>query len=154
MSVADKSERPIDGELRGRANPTLDELDRLRRECRNHKVSEKTKLVLAQLASYPPTVRLVVNLKTVLGLMVDGPIYDVLRDGLLPEEHAALVELDRRGLSSHAREIAHGLLNVHERWAVMKRLRNLFSEAGKARNAYLVPTAEEGDEARKSDPDD
>ena len=157
MSVVDMGQRPIDGRLRGKSNPTLDELDRLRRECRDHNVSEETKLILARLASYPPLVRLVVNLKTVVGLMVNGPIFNVLREGLLPEERAALVELDMRGLSTHAREIAHGLLNIHERWAALKRMRSVFEEAKKAKDAYLIPIAETeaGDsEARDADSDD
>ncbi len=139
MSLADKRSTPIDGALRGRANPTMDELDKLRFACRDHGVSEKTKLVLARLASYPPTVRLVVNLKTIAGLMVDGPIHNILSEGLLPEERAALVELDMCGLSTHAREIAHGLLNVHERWYVMKSVGRMFKAAEKAKNAYLTP---------------
>lgn len=157
MSIVDKGQRPIDDKLRGKSNPTLDQLDRLRRECRNHRVSESTKLILAKLASYPPLVRLGVNLKAVMGLMVNGPIYDVLREGLLPEERAALVELDMRGLSTHAREIAHGLMNIHERWAVMKRTRSMFAEAKKAKDAYLIPITETeavDSETGITDPDD
>jgi hypothetical protein len=43
------------------------------------------------------------------------------------------------GLSSGARELAHGLLNVHERWVAIKVLRNLFKHAVVAKDEFLVP---------------
>jgi len=70
-----------DGGLRGRANATKDELNELGQELREHGVSKRTRLLLANLASYPPNVRLVVNLKATVGLMVISPVYSILRDG-------------------------------------------------------------------------
>jgi len=131
--------QPIDDKLRGRAFASKEDLDELRQACRDHNVSDKSKLMIARLVSYPPPVRLAVNLKTIIGLMVGGPIYSVLNEGLLPEERVTLVELDMRGLPSHAREIAHGLMNVHERWLMMKNARHMFKEAQKAKDAYLTP---------------
>ena len=133
-----------DGTLRGRANAPQDELRELGQELREHEVSARTRLLLAKLASYPPNVRLVINMKAVIGRMKDGPIYSVLRDGLSDIERAALVELDILGLSTKAREIAHGLLNVHERWVAIKALRNLFAAAVNAESEYLEPRDMQG----------
>ncbi len=69
--------------------------------------------------------------------MVDGPIYDVLGEGLTAEEQTVLVELDRRGLPVRARETAHGLYNIHERWELLKPLRRPFKLAVAARNEFL-----------------
>jgi hypothetical protein len=141
MSKASVPELPIDPALRGRANVTQDELRTLGRICREFRVSETTSFVLARMASYPPHIRLAVNLKTLIGLLTqaENPKYNVLKDGLMSDEYAALVELDMRGLPSHAREIAHGLFNVHERWFLMKQLRRLFRGAYEARDEYISP---------------
>lgn len=136
-----------DGALRGRANASKDELHELGQELREHGVSERSRLLLAKLASYPPNVRLVVNLKATVGLMVRGPVYSVLRDGLTDLERATLVELDMCGLSTGARELAHGLLNVHERWVSIKALRNLFKRAIDAKDEFLVPKDQQEEEA-------
>jgi hypothetical protein len=140
---------PIDPTLRGKANVTQDELRELGRLCRVHGVSEASSYVLARMASYPPHIRLAVNLKTLIGLLTqdDKPKYSVLTDGLLPDERSTLVELDLKGLSSHAREIAHGLFNVHERWFLMKQLRRLFRGAFKAKEEYISPKVEDEDAA-------
>lgn len=134
-------------ELRGRAFATVEEILALGEEMRDKGVSEETRLVLAQLATYPPPVRLTVNLKTLLGLMAGPPkyktIHSVLREGLLPDERRALVELDMCGLSIHAREVAHGLLNIHERWVLLKSLRKIYNRAGAAEDSYLRPRVEE-----------
>ena len=100
-------------------------------------------------------VRLAVNMKALLNLMVDGPIYNVLTEGLTSQEHAALVELDVRGLPIDAREVAHGLLNVHERWVAMRFFRGFFKKATKVSGGFLAPEieAEETLDAEKtSDP--
>jgi hypothetical protein len=139
--------------LRGRAFASGEELRDLGSEVRDNGVSHETRILLARLASYPPVVRLTVNLKTLLGLMASLPkyrtIHSVLKEGLLPEEQSALAELDIMGLSINAREIAHGLLNVHERWIVMKDLRRIYDRAGKANDQYLRPIAEEADESEQ-----
>lgn len=138
---------PIDPVLRGRANVTKDELQNLGRLCREYKVSEKTRFTLAVMASYPPPVRLAVNLKTVIGRMGEpkNPRMNALNDGLTEDEYSALVELDIKALPSQAREIAHGLFNVHERWFVMKELRRLFRGADAARHEFISPAPEEED---------
>jgi len=138
-----------DNELRSRANPSKDELRELGQELREHGVSERTRLLLAKLASYPPNIRLAINLKIVVGLLINGPIYSVLREGLTPDERAALVELDMRGLSIRARETAHGLLNVHERWFTLKRVRSMFRDAVAAADEFLLPKDQQAEEEEK-----
>jgi hypothetical protein len=147
MSKNEMKNLTIDPTLRGRANVTQDELRELGRLCREFGVSEPTKFALARLASYPPNIRLSVNLKTVIGLLAkdEKPKFSVLNDGLLKDEYAALVELDMKGLPSHAREIAHGLFNVHERWFLMKELRRLFRGAFRAKEEFISPSIEEHD---------
>ena len=142
-----KWKQAIDPMLRGRACVTQDELRDLGEECRKHRVSEATRFILAQLASYPPPIRLTVNLKTLLGLLAenDRPKLNVLNDGLMPDEYAALVELDMKGLPSHSREIAHGLFNVHERWFLMKTTHRLFKESFDAKDEFISPQVEEND---------
>lgn len=143
---------PIDGKLRGRAYATCDELRALGQACRDCGVSDETKALLARLASYPPAIRLAVNLKTVVGLSAGGRVYNVLREGLLPEEYIALVELDLCGLPASAREVAHGLLNVHERWCILKTTRRLFRDAVVAKGEFLSPNGKANCDKDRSDP--
>lgn len=124
--------------LRSDAYAPVEDLRQLGKECQARRVSEETRLLLGRLASYPPNVRLVVNLKMLIGLMVDGPIYNVLTEGLTPAEHTALAELDIKGLTSRSREVAHGLLNVHERYQAMQGLRSIVKRAQGARGRFIT----------------
>lgn len=133
---------PVDESLRGMANATTEELQQLAAACREFGVSPESKLILARMASYPPPLRLAINLRTTIALMMDKPVRDVLHEGLLPEEYAVLAELDMRALPSRIREIAHGLFNVHERWCLLKPLRQLFRPARDARAHYLKPNGD------------
>lgn len=123
--------------LHSDAYAPVEDLRQLAKECGEHGVSEETQLLLGRLMSYPPNVRLIVNLKRLIGMMVDGPIYNVLTEGLTPAEHAALAELDIKGLTSRSREVAHGLLNIHERWRAMVELRRMVKRAIKARDLFI-----------------
>ena len=129
-------------QLHSKTFPTSDELRELATACAEFDVSDATKLMLAKRASMPPAVRLTVNLKSLLNLMVDGPIYNLLTEGLTSQEHSALVELDVRGLPVNTREVAHGLLNIHERWVVMRMLRSFFKRATKVQGGFLTPEIE------------
>ena len=137
--------------LHSDAYAAVDDLRELGRECRERGVSERTRLLLGRLASYPPNVRLVVNLKMLTGLLVNGPVYNVLTEGLTPLEHAALVELDMKALSSRSREVAHGLLNIHERWRAMKEFRRMFKKAMVAKGCFISLNGQpEEEHAKKS----
>lgn len=123
----------------------VEDLRALGKECQKRRISEQTRLLLGRLASYPPNVRLNVNLKSLVGLMVNGPIYDILTDGLTAAEHAALAELDTKGLTSRSREMAHGLLNIHERWVAMKALRCITKRASARKNRFISINPKEDD---------
>jgi len=101
-------------------------------------ISTAARVLFAKLAIMKPRVRLAVNLKTLIGLMVSSGVSNILTEGLTPQEHSALVELDLRGLSLSSRETAHGLLNIHERWSVSKALRRVFRRADEAGDGYLI----------------
>ena len=141
MVLSSEFDRPLlpPEKLRSNSYPTEEQLRELGREMLNARVPKDARLLLAKLAILSPAVRLSVNLKILVGRMVSKPIYNVLKDGLTPAEHAALVELDMRGLTLQSRETAHGLLNVHERWCAIKSLRRLFRQAFDSRGAYLEP---------------
>ena len=97
------------------------------RECN---VSDRTRKLFVKHAVLPPHVRLAVNLKIILGrLVLHDHIPNVLDQGLLPEERTALLELEAKVLPVHWKAIAHGLLNIHERWLFLKTLRNVFKDA-------------------------
>ena len=138
--------------LHSDAYAPVEDLRQLGKECQERRISEQSRLLLARLASYPPNVRLIINLKRLVGLMVNGPIYNVLTEGLTPAEHAALAELDIKGLTSRSREVAHGLLNIHERWRVMKDIRRMVKRASEARERFIIikPKEEDGQEKEET----
>ena len=113
-----------------------EEVVKLGKTLRDSGVSTRTRILLAKLANMPPPIRLSVNLKTLMNLMIKERVRNVLTEGLTPDEHSALVELDVRGLPSTMREVAHGLLNVHERWQAMKALGRMFRESHSRRNEF------------------
>ena len=129
--------RQIDPELRGRSNAPRHTIRELGATCRAYGVSDETRLLLATMASYPPPIRLAINLKTLAGLASRGLPVDILRDGLSSDEYVALAELDARGLPHAAREVAHGLFNIHERWRMLRALRASFRAADAAADEYL-----------------
>jgi hypothetical protein len=81
--------------------------------------------------------RLAINLKSFLGESVVREVKDILVEGLAPDERKALLELDAAGLSVPQREVAHGLLSVHERWIVWKALRRSLEQARAADDSYV-----------------
>jgi len=112
-----------------RSSPSLTDLFSLIEDCQTHHVSEESRKFLTRLATYEPDLRLAINLKTFLGLMVYHEVQNILNEGLSTDERKLLVELDLKGLSIHSKETAHGLLNVHERWVLLKRLSETFRKA-------------------------
>ncbi len=116
-----------------RSFPTRIEIMMLRKEMDQANISRAAKELVTKLSTYPPALRLSINLKTFLGEAVLRPIRDVLTDGLSPQEKKVLGELDTR-LSVSAREVAHGLFNIHERWMLKRALTKKFDEA---HDAYL-----------------
>lgn len=119
----------IPDRVHSRSFPRKEDILDLLAVCQTSRASERTLSMLAKMAGYPPDLRLAINLKTLLGLMIYHEIQNILRDGLTQEERQALAELDRLCLSVKHRETAHGLLNVHERWQALKKLSDTFRRA-------------------------
>jgi hypothetical protein len=63
---------------------------------------------------------------------------NVLTDGLASDERALLSQLDSV-LPQDLREIAHGLLNVHERWVMARAVAKSFRLAKAAHNSQVQP---------------
>lgn len=117
---------------------TKEELKSLGKTLRVFKVSYETRVLLAKKAAQPPPIRLKTNLESTLGRMAQGEVKSVLTDALAPAERRALVELDLKQLPTEMREIAHGLLNIHERWLVMKSMRRSFDQTRICQGDFLV----------------
>lgn len=103
--------------------PSTDELLELLRELERRHASPATRELFRVLASYPPDLRLGINVKRFLGELVLKPnVDDILIDGLRPVEKKALEELDQLGMPLRLREVGHGLLGIHERYLVKRAL--------------------------------
>jgi hypothetical protein len=133
--------------LKSRSYPSEADLKQLGEEMNAAHISEQAKLIFAQLAVMKPEERLAKNLTELLMLMRASPVYNILTEGLTAQEHSALVELDLHVLSLSARETAHGLLNIHERWCAAKELRRLFKQAVMSNGGVLMPKETNGEEA-------
>ena len=102
-------------------------------------VSAHAKDLFTALAAMPSPDRLSHNLCVFAGLIPRVQVWrDILVDGLTDEERTALCELDASTLSVRAREIAHGLLNLHSRWLVMRALKGTLTDAQRHHREYLA----------------
>jgi len=117
--------------------PTREDLHRFFDAISKVNISPCAVELFRSLACVPPDLRLAINLKTFLGLSAVFPVIDILRDGLSDKERLSLVELDGSGISVSDREVAHGLLNVHERWIISKALSKSFRNAKAADKSYV-----------------
>lgn len=109
--------------------PSRGELKTFRAVLRSAPIAKSAYRLFSALSSYSPPLRLAMNLRKFLGLSVLHEISNILADGVTEEERKALLELDRAGLSVRMREVAHGLLNIHERWVMQRRMVKIFREA-------------------------
>ena len=106
-------------------------------DCKRFNVSDETIKVLANLACCPSDLRLALNLKIFAGLSVLRKVDDILVYGLTIRERDVLMELDGKQLPIRSREVAHGLMNIHERYIVMRSLSKALHEAKEARSEHL-----------------
>ena len=81
--------------------------------------------------------RLGVNLRVVCAQLSNGPVEDILRDGLTPTEKKALLEIEA-AIPETMLEVAHGLLNVHQRWLLVRTLSKQFRSAVVADTTEIV----------------
>jgi hypothetical protein len=120
-----------------RSHPTRDELLEFLRALERHGISVSTRALFEKRISQPPVLRLALNIKSLMGETVVRDVENILSEGLAPDERRALLEIDAAGLSVPLREIAHGLLAVHERWVVWKSLVRAIKEARANENEHV-----------------
>ena len=117
---------------------TVPRLESLLNEIRKHKLSPRCYGLFHDLAAKTPAVRLVVNLKVMLGLLYDHVVENVLIDGLTGDERKALIELDSSGVPTGVRETAHALLDIESRVALAKSFSGVFRNLRVKRKAKLT----------------
>jgi hypothetical protein len=128
-----------------RSFPRGEEIRELIEELERRGASLTTKNIFKTLACLRPDLRLAVNLKNLLGMNVLHEVENVLAEGLGPGEREALIELDKLDMPLRLKEVAHGLLSVHERWMLIKAMGRAFKEARNNRPHFLdseAPTTE------------
>jgi hypothetical protein len=103
------------------------------------KVSKSTTNVFFNLATYNPTHRLAINLRVVLGQMALREIRNVPKDLLSEREYKALVELHLVGVPEKQLEVAHWLLNLYDRWIMLKSLSKSFRTAAAESESSIKP---------------
>lgn len=119
------------------SNPSILQLTEFMSALRTYGVESNTIEIFEFLVAQPPPKRLLINLQAILLLSQKAQITNVLEDGLADGERNALLELDYKGLPVEARQIAHGLFNVHERWKMLKALSKALREAADSRTQYI-----------------
>lgn len=125
---------------------TKQRLAQLFTEARRCRLSPRGVGLLRKLATLPPELRLVVNIKTVLGLMAQGDVGNILLDGITDDERRALLEIAGSRLTPASKETAHALFSMETRLMVVNALRPAFKLA---RVATDQVTEDEIDNAMK-----
>lgn len=118
---------------------SVSKLKELVLEMKRIGISAKTRRLFERMASYAPPLRLAINIKTFMGETAVREVEDILQHGITPAERAALVELDSSQMPVHLREVAHGLLNLHERWIVRKALAKPIRDGWSLKGYYYDP---------------
>jgi uncharacterized protein YjgD (DUF1641 family) len=118
--------------------PVAEEIERLLAEMQRRRFAQDWITMLQELGTMSADVRLAVNLKRLLALNLKHPVDNILTDGLTNEERMMLLNLDSV-LPQDLREIAHGLLNVHERWVMARAVAKYFRLAKAAHNSQVLP---------------
>ena len=117
--------------------PSTAEMGELLDELEKNHVSKQTYQLFHSLASWAPCLRLSINIKNLLGEAVLHDIENVLHEGLQPVERRAIAEVENLGLPVRIREVAHGMLNIHERWIVKRALNQAMKKAKQSSGAIL-----------------
>jgi len=122
-----------------RSTPTPAEIAELLNALHAAGTRDSTVQLFRRLGEFPPRVRLAVNIKNFMGETIRRDVNNVLLEGLQPWERGALFDVQTSGVSVHLREVAHGLLNVHERWLVKRALSKPMLEARKCEQRIYKP---------------
>ena len=113
-------------------------------QAKRKRLSPRCVGLLHSLVTMSPKVRLVVNIKVILGLMAQQEVRNILTEGFTRNEREALVELDKANLPVDVRETAHALLNIDERLRVVKLLAGAFRRLRAAHGQALTDEQIEG----------
>jgi len=100
-------------------------------------LKEASTEMFLSLMSMSPCKRLAANLHFTLERMTTTHIRNVLEDGLSEKEKSALLELELHSAPDELLSVAHGLLNVHERWFLMKSIGSKFRSAAEKSAEFL-----------------
>lgn len=119
------------------SNPTILQLTEFITALRLYGVENDTIEIFEFLSKQPPPKRLMINMQAMLLLSLKVQITNVLEGGLADGERRALQELELKGLPIEARQIAHGLFNIHERWKMLKALSKSLNDAAASRTQYI-----------------
>jgi hypothetical protein len=120
--------------------PPVAELDEfqatLRELVKRDRITNAQSCTLRHLGAVPPTLRLSMNLTRTLHLLRDGQATDTGIDGLLKSEYDTLVAITKAGMSIRHQEVAQQLLNVTERYQLVRSLSYSFKKARQNEGEY------------------
>jgi hypothetical protein len=94
---------------------TADRLEVLMTDMLHYRLSSHCIEVIKRMASLPPLIRLMVNLKQVLTLIKEQDIQPDLRAVLTPDEYTVLLEIDSSNMGIESRRTAHSLFDIEAR---------------------------------------
>ena len=105
---------------------TSEDIVKLIKAVRVIDVSRETKLKIWDLAHTKPEARLALNCMTVLRLCSEHRVETITEHGITNEERRVLIDLEDSGMRDSTLKIAHSLLNLKERWFLVKAMRDSF----------------------------
>lgn len=118
-------------------DPTTDDIRLFLSELADVGTSEVTKMLFVELSVLNPAERLYRNVSTVAGILSQHHVVNVLDEGVLLDERNALIELDVLGFTVKSRIVARALLNVKERWIMVKTTSGIFRSAREAEGGFI-----------------
>lgn len=123
--------------IRGGDQLLNDDIRCLLKEMLLREASPHCTQILGELSIIKPAARLAQNCAKTLVLLTDHDVHTILEDGLMPEEAAALLELDENNYSFRSRIAARKLLNVKERWFMVSGIRGFFRKNRETTEGFL-----------------
>jgi hypothetical protein len=94
---------------------TSDRLEALMTDMLHYRLSSHCTEAIKRMASLPPLIRLMVNLKQVLTLIKEQDTQPDLRAVLTPDEYTVLLEIDSSNMGIESRRTAHSLFDIEAR---------------------------------------
>ena len=97
-------------------------------------ISPRTIALFLRTASLSPPDRLAFNLSVVSEILKINEVDNILAAGVTQVERMALIEAQR--MPAGFCEVAHGLLNIHERWTFKRAMGKSFRDARMAKDRF------------------